>query len=33
MSIEVEMGGYAIVPNSTSERFLWTRGVGDCLAI
>lgn len=33
MSIEVEMGEYQIVSNSTSERYLWTRGVGDCLAI
>lgn len=33
MSIEVMMGEYQIVPRSTSERYIWTRGVGDCLAI
>lgn len=33
MSIEVMMGEYQIVPSSTSERYLWTQGVGDCLAI
>ena len=33
MSIEVEMTECLVVSKETSERFIWTRGVGDCLAI
>jgi hypothetical protein len=33
MSIEVKMGECQIVAKSTSERYIWTSGVGDCLAI
>lgn len=33
MSIEVAMTECVIVSRDTSERFIWTSGVGDCLAI